>query len=62
MWQGLYMGRYLSHASWNGKKKMVEYEPEGVVENNEVKPLWDMNAQCDIRLLRQVLRTWMCRT
>ena len=56
------MGRYLSHASWNGKKKMVEYEPEGVVENNEVKPLWDMNVQCDIRLLRQVLRTWMCRT
>ena len=39
------------------KEKWFEYVPEGVVENNEVKVLWDMNIQCDIRLLREVLRT-----
>ena len=44
------------------KEKWFEFVPEGVVENNEVMLLWDVNIQCDIRLLRQVLRTWMCGT
>lgn len=44
------------------KEKWFEYVPEGVVENNEVKVLWDMNIQYDIKLLRQVLITWMCVT
>ena len=29
------------------KEKWFEYVPEGVVEKNEVKMLWDMNIQCD---------------
>ena len=34
------------------EKWLIEYLPEGVVENDEEKLLWDMNMQCDIRLLR----------
>ena len=29
------------------KEKWYEHELDGVVENGEVKPLWDMNSQCD---------------
>ena len=28
------------------KEKLYEHVPEGVVENDEVKLLWDMNIQC----------------
>ena len=34
------------------EKWLIEYLPEGVVENDEEKLLLDMNIQCDIRLLR----------
>ena len=30
-----------------GKEKWYEDVPEGVVENSEVKLLWDMNIQCN---------------
>ena len=30
-----------------GKEKWYEDVPEGVVENGEVKLLWDMNIQCN---------------
>ena len=29
------------------KQKWYEHEPEGVIENDDVKILWDMNIQCD---------------
>ena len=29
------------------KKKCYEYVPEGVVENEKVKVLWDNNIQCE---------------
>ena len=28
-------------------EKLYEHVPEGVVENEEVKVLWDINVQCD---------------
>ena len=31
----------------NCKEKWFEHVPEGVVENEEVKLLWDVNIQCD---------------
>lgn len=63
MWQGLYMGSYWSHARWNGRKGGLNLcQKELWSENNEVKLLWDMNIQCNIRLLRQVLRTYLCGT
>ena len=29
------------------KERWYEHEPEGVVENENVKLLWDMTVQCD---------------
>ena len=46
IWQRLYIGlSYLSYNSWNGGLNgMKMYQ---VVENDEVKLLWDKNIQCD---------------
>ena len=32
---------------WSIRKSGIEHIPEGVVENEEVKVLWDINVQCD---------------
>ena len=57
------MGSYRSHARWNGRKGGLNLcQKELWSENNEVKLLWDMDIQCNIRLLRQVLRTCLCGT
>ena len=57
------MGSYLSHARWNGRKSGLNLCQKGLwSENNEVKLLWDINIQCNIRLLRHVLRTCLCST
>ena len=46
IWQILYIGlSYLSYNCWNRRLNgMNKYQ---VVENNEVKLLWDKNIQCD---------------
>ena len=62
MCQGFVHGKLFRLCQVERKGKWFEFVPEGVVENNEVMLLWDVNIQCDIRLLRQVLRTWMCGT
>ena len=49
-------GKLFRSCQLERKEKWFEYVPEGVVEN------WDMNIQYDIKLLRQVLITWMCGT
>ena len=46
MWRGLYIGSCELH-QLERKEKWYEHELDGVVENGEVKPLWDMNSQCD---------------
>ena len=46
IWQRLYIGlSYLSYNCWNGRLNgMNKYQ---VVENDEVKLLWDKNIQSD---------------
>lgn len=50
IWQRLYIGlSYLSYNSWNGRLNGTNVYQ--VVENDEVKLLWDKNIQCDIYVI-----------
>ena len=49
MLQEYFIGNCVGNTTWKNEK-WYEHAPEGVVENKEVKILWDVMIQCDTEI------------
>ena len=48
MLQRKFIGIFVKMNISEHSEKWYEHTPEGAVENEEIKILWDINIQCDI--------------
>ena len=46
-WHAIYIGNYVKGGGFERASKWYEQKPEGVLENENCKLLWDFTIQCD---------------
>ena len=50
MWHGISIGNFVVNVDWKELNNWYEQKPEGVVESENFKILWDFTIQCDRRV------------